>query len=155
MSFNFLNLKEFGDSLVKRHFEAIKNVNEFNFIIVMYKNNQLGFLKPRNYFDKSPMDHAQEIIDKFCPEMYIVISEGWMKIVEKNENHNFHKNYRYGMIQNDPQKKEVLIFTGKNTITNEKYSRLFKIKRDNSEISYEEMLNDDGAKLNFESEKLR
>ena len=73
------------------------------------------------------MDDAQKIIDKLTPDMYVIVSEGWMKqITNKEESNEFEKNYQYGSIQKDKDRIEVLSFLGKSIIDDEKYSRIFK-----------------------------
>lgn len=86
---------------------------------------------------RSPLDSARGIIEKFDPDYYLVLAEGWAKFhdVKKNtETHDkFLENYKYGDIQKLKEKVEVMQVTGKSKDGKHEYQKTMRIVRNESD----------------------
>lgn len=150
-----ITLEEFCDRIVKVNVEIVKDssTKSTTFTIVTYKNDE-ATLHPFLYTDGSPMDYAQHVIDKESPEMYCIVSEAWVRIMPINESKEYEKNYKWGNMKNDPEKKESLFFIGKTMDGTKNYNRVFIIHRKKSGTTLEELKDSDGANPTFQSTKL-
>ena len=150
-----LTFQEFCDMIVDINVKAIKeSTNKTLFTIVTYKNGEPS-IHPFFYTDGSPMDYAQQVIDKETPEMYCIVSEAWVKIMPINESNEYEKNYKWGDMKEDPQKKECIFFLGKTMDGTKTYSRTFIIYRKKSEITLKELKDKKGSHPTFKSTKLK
>ncbi len=135
--------------------KAIKNSTRTTlFTIVTLKNNDMS-IHPFYYTDGSPMDYAQQIIDKETPEMYCIVSESWVKIMPILNVKKYEKNYKWGDMKKDPKKKECIFFLGKTMDGTQTYSRIFMIHRRKSEITLEELKDKSGSNITMKSTKLK
>jgi len=143
------SLKEFGDRLVKIHLQFLETTNHQQepLLLFMQKNNSTGISRPVND-DQNPLEMVQQIIDKFTPELYLIISGGYMIKTDSI------KNYSYGDATKSKDRIEVVQFLGKSLNGKETYSRVFQIIRKNDKTIYEEYKSPDGSRISFKSPKL-
>ena len=149
------SLKEFCDMVVDVNVKLVKaSSTKSSFRIAMYKDKDVS-VHPFFYTDGSPMDYAQQVIDKESPEMYCIISEAWMKMMPKKESKEYEKNYKWGDMKKDPKKEECLFFLGKTKDGTQTYSKIFVIHRKDSEITLKEIKGNGGINPNMQSTKLK
>lgn len=150
-----VTFEEFCNNVVNINIKAIKNSSTKSlFTIVLYKNEDIS-IHPFLYTDGSPMDYAQQVIDKETPEMYCIVSEAWVKIIPEKESKEYEKNYKWGDIQEDPKKKECLFFLGKTMDGTKTFSRTFLITRKKTEIILKELKDKTGVNTTLKSTKLK
>ena len=150
-----ITFKDFCDKIVDINVRGVKNsTNQTLFSIVTFKDGE-STIHPFFYTDGSPMDYAQQIIDKHTPEMYCIVSEAWVKIIPIKQSSEYEKNYKWGDMKDDPTKKECLFFLGKTMDGTQTYSRTFIINRKKSEITLEELKEPGGGGLSLKSTKLK
>ena len=150
-----MNFKRFCDNVVEAHIKKMQEplCSDIPFVIITYKKGNIT-MKPFLYSDGSPMDYAQQVIDKESPEMYVIASEAWMKKVTHETLDEYTKKYKWGDIIQDDSKEECLIFIGKTIDGTQAYSRIFRIIRHGTEIIYDEIKDKDNGNPAFESHKL-
>jgi len=150
-----MNLKRFCDNVVDAHIKKMQEplCPKMPFMIITYKKGEI-IMSPFLYTDGSPMDYAQQLIDKRSPEMYVIVNEAWMKIMTHETLDEYKKNYQWGDVLKDDSKEECLIFVGKTMDGTQTYSRIFRILRNGTEIIFDEMKDKDHNNPAFESSKL-
>ncbi len=150
-----MNFKQFCENIVDAHIKKMQEplCPDMPFVIITYKKGQIS-MKPFLYTDGSPMDYAQQIIDKESPEMYVIASEAWMKKVTHETLDEYTKKYKWGDIIKDDSKEECLIFVGKTMDGKQKFNRIFRIIRHGTEIIFDELKGRDNRNPDFESDKL-
>jgi len=150
-----VSLKEFCDMVVDVNVKLVKTSStKSTFKIAMYKDEDVS-VHPFFYTDGSPMDYAQQFIDKEKPEMYCIMSEAWVKMMSIAKGKEYEKNYKWGDMKDDPKKQEALFFLGKTFDGTQVYSRIFIIHRKESETILEELKDKGGNFPTLESTKLK
>lgn len=134
-----VSFKDFCDVVVSVISGKVKaDKGDIPFTIATYKNGKHA-VHPFLCTSGSPMDYAQQVIDKEAPEMYCIACVGWMKrMSDKAESKEYLKNYKWGDMKDDPKKDEGLFFMGKTLDGTETYSKTFLIHRDTSGTTLEE-----------------
>jgi len=150
-----ITLEDFCDMIVDVNVKIIKDSSTKStiFTIVTLKNDEPTF-HPFFHTDGSPMDYAQQIIDKESPDMYCIVSEAWVRMMPIKESDEYEKNYKWGDMKKDPKKKEALFFLGKTKDGTKNYNRIFIIHRKKSETTLEELKDSGGVTPTLQSSKL-
>ena len=130
-----------------------KRPTKLTFVIATYKKGIMSIIPIINS-KNSPMDYAQDIIDKISPDMYVIAAEAWMRFMNNTKGKDYLNNYTWGDISKDPKKKECLTFFGKTKNGKEQYYRIFKINRKKIKIRFKEWLDVDGQRITMKSSKL-
>lgn len=144
------SLKEFGDEITNQtiiHYKKYPRLSR-DFECFMLKGDK--HIRTKMIDTGNPLDSVQSVIDRFAPDLYIIVMEGWMLRVNSPI-----KNYKYGDATNSKQRVEVLMIHGKTTDLKIQYIRTFEIHRYKKDIQFKEIFNDDGSNLDMRSPKLR
>lgn len=87
---------------------------------------------------RSPLDSARGIIEKYDPDYYLVLAEGWGKFYDTSQNPSsehdkFMKNYEYGDIKKLESKVEIMQVTGKSKDGKHEFQKTMRIIRNKSD----------------------
>ena len=112
-----------------------------------YKRIQIIAVQGSN--GESPMDYARTIIERFDPDYYILLGEGWATEIKKDEGETWLANHKYGDISKLPrdQRREILTVIGKTKDGKQKFEAAAEIKRNERDeiIGFEEDQFDKGT----------
>jgi len=123
-----MNFKEFYTKGIAHHLKQRKRLDSqiLLFVIHTYKDGKLK-ISPVVSYGSSPMDHAQGIIDKLAPDMYLVCAETWMH--KTKDIHKYEKNYEYGQISAEKEKMECIVFIAKTRNGKDEHTEPYEIIR--------------------------
>ena len=79
--------------------------------------------------DRSPMDYLKPLIMEYDPDAYLFCSEAWYVSGKKSDMDKL-KDYTYGDIAKDPNKKEAIIIFGGDKTNKNRVHKVLSIKRD-------------------------
>lgn len=128
-----LTAQEFFSQAFEHHTEWMIRVKKpaFPFYMQLYHKSTNGIeVVVVAECEKSPLDYARTIVERYDPDYYIVLSEAWMTSLPSQEDFKKMKeNYQYGDIKKRPDKIEVLTVIGKSKDGKDQYSKNVKIVR--------------------------
>jgi len=125
-----MNFKEFYTKGITYHLKERKRLNSQILLCVIhtYKDGKYK-ISPIISYQSSPMDHAQEVIDKLQPEMYLICAEAWVH--QTKDLKKYEKDYEYGKISAEKEKIECIIFIAKTRDGKEEHKEPYEIIRNN------------------------
>ena len=134
-----ISFKEFYTRGITHHLKQRKRLKSDILLFVLHtcKNDKLK-ISPIIAYNTSPMDYAQDAIDRVQPEMYLICSEIWAHNPENKE--EFVKNYKWGEIKDMEDKFECISFLAKTMDGKEHHEEMHKIiRKDGKIIDYEKL----------------
>ena len=124
-------IQEFYDSHKKTQMHMIKTGQSPSpCVMFMLKEKDVGVAP---MLMENPLPVCNQLIQRTQPDAYMVVVEGWAKMMKgksKEDIKKYQKNYEYGSIQNEPDKKEVLNIIGKSKDGLTNIEEIYFIQRD-------------------------
>jgi len=129
------DMNEFFNQLIENHLRIMKKTPDLNplWLLLLIKG-RLEIMNIINATKQSPNDQIAKIIKLKKPDAYIFFSEAWAKTMSKEQM----KKVKYGDVAKDPKRRECLTVIGRSIDGLHEIKKLFWIKRDGKNISFQE-----------------